>query len=142
MTKESRLGLGAKGRAQDEAALESRSGRPKTSPGALSAEVVELVVRIRKALADAGLDAGPVAIAWHLQDHHNHRFAMSTIAWLDDCTRYALHVTDHSRSPFRSWARPPAQARPTGTSSPDVFSSVMGVTILPTTVETGDLTPA
>ena len=116
--------------------------------------VVDLIVRVRKELSDAGLDAGPETIAWHLAHHHGHRVARSTISrhltaaglvtpepkkrpkssyirfqasmpnetwqsdfthyrltgpdgrpgvdveiisWLDDCTRYALHVSAHPR---------------------------------------------
>ena len=140
--------------AEGEAALEPRSRRPKTSPTALSTEVVDLIVGVRKELSDAGLDAGPDTIAWHLEHHHGQRVARSTvsrhltraglvtpdpskrpkssylrfeaslpnetwqsdfthyrltrpdgrpgndveiISWLDDCTRYALHVTAHAR---------------------------------------------
>jgi transposase InsO family protein len=146
--------LRARYEAEGDAALEPRSRRPKTSPTALSAEVVELIVRVRKELSDAGLDAGPETIAWHLEHHHGHRISRSTISrhltraglvtpeprkrpkssyirfeaampnqtwqsdfthyrltrpdgrpgtdveiitWLDDCTRYALHVTAHPR---------------------------------------------
>ena len=146
--------LKARYEAEGEAALEPRSRRPKTSPAALSPEVVDLIVRLRKELADAGLDAGPETIAWHLEHHHGHRVSRSTISrhltaaglvtpepkkrpkssyirfeasmpnetwqsdfthyrltrpdgrpgadveiitWLDDCTRYALHVTAHPR---------------------------------------------
>jgi transposase InsO family protein len=146
--------LKARYEAEGEAALEPRSRRPKTSPSALSAEVVDLIVRTRKELTDGGLDAGPETIAWHLQHHHGQRVSRSTISrhltaaglvtpepkkrpkssyirfeasmpnetwqsdfthyrlthpdgrpgadveiisWLDDCTRYALHVTAHHR---------------------------------------------
>ena len=146
--------LKARYEAEGEIALEPRSRRPKASPAALSAEVVDLIVRVRKELTDAGLDAGPDTIGWHLQHHHGHRVARSTISrhltaaglvtpepkkrpkssyirfeaslpnqcwqsdfthyrltrpdgrpgadveiitWLDDCTRYALHVTAHPR---------------------------------------------
>ncbi|HET7735026.1 MAG TPA: IS481 family transposase [Nocardioidaceae bacterium] len=146
--------LKARYEAEGETALEPRSRRPKTSPGALTPEVVDLIVRIRKELTDAGLDAGPDTIAWHLTHHHSHRVARSTISrhltaaglvtpepkkrpkssyirfeasmpnetwqsdfthyrlthpdgrpgadveiicWLDDCTRYALHVSAHAR---------------------------------------------
>jgi len=146
--------LKARYEAEGETALEPRSRRPKTSPGALTPELVDLVVRIRKELTDAGLDAGPDTIAWHLTHHHGHRVARSTISrhltaaglvtpepkkrpkssyirfeasmpnetwqsdfthhrltrpdgrpgadveiitWLDDCTRYALHVSAHAR---------------------------------------------
>jgi transposase InsO family protein len=146
--------LKARYEAEGETALEPRSRRPKTSPAALSPDVVDLIVRIRKELTDAGLDAGPETIAWHLEHHHGHRVSRSTISrhltatglvtpepkkrpkssyirfqaslpnetwqsdfthyrltrpdgrpgtdveiisWLDDCTRYALHVSAHHR---------------------------------------------
>ena len=145
--------LKARYEAEGETALEPRSRRPKTSPTAIAPEVVELIVRLRKELSDAGLDAGPETIAWHLEHHHGHRVARSTvsrhlaaaglvtpeprkrpkssyirfeaampnetwqsdfthyrltgpdgpgadteiISWLDDCTRYALHVSAHPR---------------------------------------------
>jgi len=146
--------LKARYEAEGETALEPRSRRPKTSPGALASDVVDLIVRIRTELDDAGLDAGPETIAWHLEHHHGHRVARSTISrhltaaglvtpepkkrpkssyirfqasmpnetwqsdfthyrltrpdgrpgadveiisWLDDCTRYALHVSAHPR---------------------------------------------
>jgi transposase InsO family protein len=146
--------LKARYEAEGQTAVEPRSRRPKTSPAALSPEVVDLIVRVRKELTDAGLDAGPETIAWHLEHHHGHRVSRSTISrhltaaglvtaepkkrpkssyirfeasmpnetwqsdfthyrltrpdgqpgahveiisWLDDCTRYALHVTAHLR---------------------------------------------
>jgi len=141
--------LMARYRLEGEAAYEPRSRRPNTSPTALPAQVVDLIVRLRKELADAGLDAGPDTIAWHLEHHHGVTIARSTISrhltragliapapkkrprssyirfeaaipnqtwqsdfthyrlttgvdvemisWLDDCTRYALHVTAHRR---------------------------------------------
>lgn len=44
--------------AESDAALEPRSRRPKTTPTALAPELVDLIVRLRKELAVAGLDAG------------------------------------------------------------------------------------
>ena len=61
--------LKARYEAAGEIALEPRSRRPKASPAALSAEVVDLIVRVRKQLTDAGLDAGPDTIGWQLQHH-------------------------------------------------------------------------
>lgn len=144
--------LKARYEAEGDAALAPRSRRPKTSPTALPPGVVDLIVRVRKELTDAGLDAGPETIAWHLAHHHQHRVSRSTISrhltrsglvtpepkkrpkssyirfqasmpnetwqsdfthyrltrpdgrpgndaeiitWLDDCTRYALHVSAH-----------------------------------------------
>ncbi len=146
--------LKARYEAEGDTALDPRSRRPKTSPNALAPDVVDLLVRIRKDLTDAGLDAGPDTIAWHLHHHHGHRVSRSTISrhltaaglvtpepkkrpkssyirfeasmpnqtwqsdfthyrlthpdgrpgtdveiitWLDDCTRYALHVSAHPR---------------------------------------------
>jgi transposase InsO family protein len=141
--------LKARYEAEGDTALEPRSRRPKTSPTALGADLVDLIVRLRKELAEAGLDAGPETIAWHLEHHHGHRVSRATISrtltrqglvvpdprkrprssyirfqaampnetwqsdfthyrlstgidvevisWLDDCTRYALHVSTHVR---------------------------------------------
>jgi transposase InsO family protein len=72
--------LKARYEAEGVTALEPRSRRPKTSPSALVPDVVDLIVRVRKELADAGLDAGPQTIAWHLQHHHGHRVSRSTIS--------------------------------------------------------------
>ena len=135
--------------AEGETAFEPRSRRPKASPAALDAVVVELILQLRTKLATAGLDAGPDTIAWHLEHHHDSRVSRSTISrhlaraglvtpepkkrpkssyvrfeaaipnetwqsdfthyrlanghdveiitWLDDCTRYALHVSAHHR---------------------------------------------
>lgn len=47
--------------------LEERSRRPLTSPRLTSAEVEERVVRLRKELADAGLDDGATTIHWHME---------------------------------------------------------------------------
>jgi transposase InsO family protein len=145
--------LVARYRAEGEAAFEPRSRRPKTSPNAISAETVELIIRIRKQLAEQGLDAGPDTIAWHLSHHHHITVSRATISryltargmvtpepkkrprssyvrfaaalpnecwqsdfthypladgtlggtdteiltWLDDHSRYALHVSAHHR---------------------------------------------
>jgi transposase len=52
-------------RVEGEAAFEPRSRRPKAaSPRALPVEVRDLILRLRKKLGDAGLDAGPDTIAW------------------------------------------------------------------------------
>jgi transposase len=48
--------LVARYRAEGEAAFWPRSRRPKTSPGAVDAATIELIVRIRKELTEDGLD--------------------------------------------------------------------------------------
>ena len=49
-------------------ALEPRSRRPKSSPQQVSAEVVAEVLKLRQELTEAGFDAGPQTILFHLQD--------------------------------------------------------------------------
>jgi transposase len=72
--------LKARYEAEGDAAIEPRSRRPKTSPTALSPESVDLIVRVRKELSDAGLDADPDTIAWDLEHHHGHGISRSTIS--------------------------------------------------------------
>jgi transposase InsO family protein len=62
--------LVARYRAEGEAAFTPRSRRPTRSPSATSAQVVELVLRLRKQLLEQGLDAGAHTICWHLHEHH------------------------------------------------------------------------
>ena len=52
----------ARYRTEGDAAFEPRSRRPHGSPGSTPAQTVELVLRIRKQLSDAGLDAGAETI--------------------------------------------------------------------------------
>ena len=134
---------------EGEAAFEPRSRRPHTSPNATDAATTELVLRLRKQLTDAGLDAGADTIGWHLLHRHQVRLSRATIhriltragtvtpepakrpkasylrfavempnetwqsdvthyrlstgadteiiTWLDDHSRYALHVSAHAR---------------------------------------------
>ncbi len=66
-------------RAEGDAAFEPRSRRPHTSPRATSPTDVELVLRLRKQLAEAGLDAGAETIGWHLTHHHQVQLSRATI---------------------------------------------------------------
>jgi len=66
--------------AEGEAAFEPRSRRPKTSPRALPAATVALIVQLRKELAGQGLDAGPQTIAWNLDHHHHIQVSPATIS--------------------------------------------------------------
>lgn len=56
----------ARYRAEGVSGLEERSRRPRSSPNRTPSEVEERVVRLRKELADAGLDHGATTIQWHL----------------------------------------------------------------------------
>jgi transposase InsO family protein len=136
-------------RADGQAAFEPLSRAPKTSPTATRPATVELVLRLRKQLEGAGLDAGADTIGWHLAHHHHTTVSRATInrilvragtvtpdpskrpkssyirfeadqpnetwqsdfthyrltdgtdveilTWLDDCSRYALHISAHPR---------------------------------------------
>ena len=144
----------ARYQAEGEAAFEPRSRAPKTSPTATPPAVVELVLRLRKELSEAGHDAGAETIGWHLEHHHQVTVSRATIhrilrrhgtvtpepakrpkssylrfeasmpnetwqsdfthyrltrpdgspgvdveilTWLDDHSRYALHISAHAR---------------------------------------------
>lgn len=90
-------------RAEGDAAFEPRSRRPLTSPRAIPASTVELIVRLRKELTDAGLDAGPATIGWHLQHHHQLTVSESTIARV--LTREGLVVPEPKKRPKASYQR-------------------------------------
>src|SRR3954447_22480139 len=69
----------ARYRDEGEAAFEPRSRAPKTSPSATPAETVELVLRLRKQLLEAGHDAGADTLGWHLTHHHATSLSRATI---------------------------------------------------------------
>jgi transposase InsO family protein len=71
--------LMARYQADGEAAFEPLSRAPKTSPTATPPETVELVLRLRKQLDEAGLDAGADTIGWHLAHHHGTTVSRATI---------------------------------------------------------------
>jgi transposase InsO family protein len=60
-------------------ALEPRSRRPKTNPLAIPELVCERVIALRRRLTADGLDAGPVTIAWHLEQEGLNAPSTSTI---------------------------------------------------------------
>jgi len=95
--------LKARYEAEGDAALEPRSRRPKTSPTALDPALVDLIVRLRKELTDAGLDAGPETIAWHLEHHHGRLVARSTIS--RHLTRAGLVTPEPKKRPKSSYIR-------------------------------------
>jgi len=90
-------------RSEGEAAFEPRSRRPKTSPNAISADTVELVVLIRKELAGQGLDAGPDTICWHLRHHHQIKVSAATVSRY--LTRHGLVTPEPRKRPKSSWIR-------------------------------------
>ncbi|MBX9246438.1 IS481 family transposase [Actinotalea ferrariae] len=95
--------LVARYRTEGEAAFEPRSRRPKTSPGAIPAPTVELIIRLRKTLTEQGLDAGPDTIAWHLEHHHRTVVSLSTISRC--LTRHGLVEPAPKKRPRSSYIR-------------------------------------
>jgi len=70
----------ARYREEGETAFEPKSRRPKTIQNATAPTTVELIVKLRGELTNAGLDAGPDTIRWHLQQHHQIVISRATIA--------------------------------------------------------------
>jgi transposase InsO family protein len=70
----------ARYRDEGAAVFEPRSRRPDTNPKATPLKVVDLIVRLRKELAEQGLDAGPETITWHLAHHHAVTVSRATVA--------------------------------------------------------------
>lgn len=70
----------ARYRSEGEAAFQPRSKRPHRSPTALPAATVKLIVRLRKQLAEQGLDAGADTLVWHLAQHHGVTVSRASVA--------------------------------------------------------------
>lgn len=60
-------------------ALEPRSRRPHSNPSATAEIVRDRIIDLRRSLIGNGLDAGPVTIAWHLEQEELHVPSTSTI---------------------------------------------------------------
>ena len=95
--------LRARYEAEGEAALEPRSRRPKSSPTATPPATVELVLRLRKQLAEAGLDAGADTIGWHLARHHGTTLSRATINRI--LVRAGAVVPEPAKRPKSSYIR-------------------------------------
>jgi transposase InsO family protein len=93
----------ARYRAEGEAAFEPRTRRPKTSPTAIEAATVELIIRLRKELSEQGLDAGPDTIAWHL--HHHHQLTVSRATISRYLARHGLVTPAPKKRPRSSYIR-------------------------------------
>jgi transposase InsO family protein len=93
--------------------LEERSRRPKRSPGQVTGPIEELIVRLRKELADDGLDHGATTIQWHLGHHPDMPRARrvpsgATIHRI--MVRRGLVTPTPSKRPKSSWCRFEASA--------------------------------
>ncbi len=90
-------------RTEGDAAFEPRSRRPRTSPGSTPPQTVELVLRLRKQLADSGLDAGADTIGWHLAHHHQTTLSRATIHRI--LTRAGAITPEPAKRPRSSYIR-------------------------------------
>ena len=90
-------------RDEGESAFEPRSRRPLTSPAATAGTVVDLVLRLRKELAEQGLDAGADSIGWHLTHRHQVTVSRATIHRI--LVRAGAVVPDPSKRPRSSYIR-------------------------------------
>jgi transposase InsO family protein len=88
---------------EGDAAFEPRSRRPDTSPRATSPGTVELVLRLRKQLTDAGLDAGADTIGWHLTHAHQTTISRATIHRI--LVRAGAVIPDPAKRPHGSYLR-------------------------------------
>ncbi|HEY0475374.1 MAG TPA: leucine zipper domain-containing protein, partial [Kribbella sp.] len=93
----------ARYRREGDAVFEPRSRRPASNPNATPVEVVDLIVRLRKELADQGLDAGPETITWHLAHHHDITVSRATVA--RHLTARGLVTPEPNKRPKSSYIR-------------------------------------
>ena len=95
--------LMARYRLEGEDAFDPLSRAPATSPGATPPDTVELVLRLRKQLDEAGLDAGADTIGWHLSHHHGTALSRATINRI--LTRAGAITPDPKKRPKSSYIR-------------------------------------
>src|SRR4051812_35377550 len=95
--------LMARYRREGEATFEPLSRAPRASPGATPAPTVELVLRLRKQLSEAGLDAGADTIGWPLTRHHATTLSRATINRI--LVRAGAVTPDPSKRPKSSYLR-------------------------------------
>ena len=88
---------------EGEAAFEPRSRAPLTSPRAIAATAVDLVLRLRKELTEQGLDAGADTISWHLTHTHQMSISRSTINRI--LVRHGTVTPDPAKRPKSSYIR-------------------------------------
>jgi transposase-like protein len=95
--------LMARYRDEGEAAFEARSRRPDGTPNATPPPVIDLVLRLRKQLDEAGLDAGADTIGWHLQHRHDTVLSRATINRI--LVRAGTVTPDPAKRPKSSYIR-------------------------------------
>ena len=110
--------LVARYRVEGDAAFDSRSRRPHTSPNSVTESTVELIVALRRELSHVGLDAGPDTIAWHLTQRHQIAVSRATIS--RHLTKAGLVTRSRRNAPSRPTfaSKPPCAMRPGNRTSP------------------------
>jgi transposase InsO family protein len=93
----------ARYRREGDAVFQPRSRRPQTSPTAVPAEAVDLIVELRQKLSAAGLDAGPDTLVWHLEHHHQTTVSRATVARY--LAKHGLVVPEPKKRPRSSYIR-------------------------------------
>jgi len=93
----------ARYRREGEAVFEPRSRRPRSTPNATAAQVLDLIVELREKLTATGLDAGPDTIVWHLAHHYQVTVSRATVA--RHLTRAGLVVPAPTKRPKSSFIR-------------------------------------
>jgi transposase InsO family protein len=84
-------------------ALEPRSRRPKTSTRSTPIPVRERILALRAWLTTEGLDAGPITIAWHVEQEGHTPPAISTIRRI--ITTAGLVTPEPAKRPRSSYIR-------------------------------------
>jgi len=84
-------------------AVEPRSRKPHTSSSATPPAIRERIIHLRQRLTIEGLDAGPVTIAWHLEQEHLTPPAISTIRRI--ITTAGLVTPEPAKRPRSSYLR-------------------------------------
>jgi transposase InsO family protein len=98
-------------------ALEPRSRKPRTNPNQTPQPIRDLVIELRLQLRADGLDAGPVTIAWHLEQEGHRAPSTSTIRRI--LHQAGLIVAEPRKRPRSSYVRFEA-AQPNETWQSDV----------------------
>jgi transposase InsO family protein len=93
----------ARYRREGDSVFQPRSRRPHTSPTAVPAEVVDLIVELREKLCAAGLDAGPDTLVWHLEHHYQTTVSRATVARY--LAKHGLVVAEPKKRPKSSYIR-------------------------------------
>ena len=95
--------LVARYRLEGDTAFEPRSRRPKTSPHALAAATIALIISIRAGLVQRGLDAGAETICWHLK--HEHQIVTSPATVWRHLNTAGLITPESKKRPRSSYIR-------------------------------------